>query len=131
MGGSGAGCGSHWPLCNGEVLPHSPRIQTVIEFTHRMMSVVAMLAMIGLAAWSVLLFPSRHRVRKAAIYAMVFFCAEALLGAGLVLLQLVAQDASGGRAFYLALHLVNTQFLLATVKGYLDAAVSLQHGIGK
>ena len=22
--GSGAGCGEHWPLCNGEVLPQDP-----------------------------------------------------------------------------------------------------------
>src|SRR6185503_6738968 len=29
--GSGAGCGSHWPLCNGEVVPRSPSLATVIE----------------------------------------------------------------------------------------------------
>lgn len=46
---------------------------------------------------------------------MVFFAAEALLGAGLVLLQLVGKDASGFRAFYLAMHLVNTEFLLAAL----------------
>ena len=23
--GSGAGCGDHWPLCNGTVMQHSPR----------------------------------------------------------------------------------------------------------
>ncbi len=22
--GSGAGCGSHWPTCNGEILPRAP-----------------------------------------------------------------------------------------------------------
>src|SRR5260370_12586064 len=32
--GSGAGCGSHWPLCNVELLPTTPPTQTVIEFTH-------------------------------------------------------------------------------------------------
>src|SRR5438034_5965851 len=36
--GSGAGCGSHWPLCNGEFLPTTPQTQTVIEFTHRVTS---------------------------------------------------------------------------------------------
>lgn len=113
--GSGAGCGSHWPLCNGEVVPHSPRIQTVIEFTHRAMSGVALLAVIALGGCSVLLFPPNHRVRKATIYAMIFFAAEALLGAGLVLLNYVAQNASVGRAFYLSMHLVNTEFLLAAL----------------
>jgi heme A synthase len=97
------------------VVPHSPRIQTVIEFTHRAMSGVALLAVIALGGWSVLLFPPNHRVRKATIYAMIFFAAEALLGAGLVLLNYVAQNASVGRAFYLSMHLVNTEFLLAAL----------------
>src|ERR1700690_1841073 len=34
--GSGAGCGNHWPLCNGTVMQHSARVDTIIEFTHRM-----------------------------------------------------------------------------------------------
>ncbi len=113
--GSGAGCGSHWPLCNGEVVPQNPRIQTVIEFTHRVSSGVALFAMIGLAVWSAVLFLRDHRARRTAMLSLVFFVAEALLGAGLVLLQLVGENSSGGRAFYLALHLVNTQFLLATL----------------
>jgi heme A synthase len=33
--GSGAGCGSHWPICNGQVIPRSPGVETMIEFTHR------------------------------------------------------------------------------------------------
>ncbi|MBI5083108.1 MAG: COX15/CtaA family protein, partial [Acidobacteria bacterium] len=32
--GSGAGCGEHWPLCNGAVLSPSPAMTTVIEFMH-------------------------------------------------------------------------------------------------
>lgn len=79
------------------------------------MSGVALVAVIGLGGWSVLLFPPNHRVRKATIYAMIFFAAEALLGAGLVLLNYVAQNASTGRAFYLSMHLVNTEFLLAAL----------------
>lgn len=113
--GSGAGCGSHWPLCNGEVLPQNPQITTIIEFTHRLTSGVALLATIGLAVWSIKLFPREHRVRRAAGLSVVFLLIEALLGAGLVLLQLVGDNASTGRAFYLSLHLVNTQFLLGSL----------------
>ena len=36
--GSGAGCGNHWPLCNGAVTPPSPTVATLIEFTHRVMT---------------------------------------------------------------------------------------------
>ena len=27
--GSGAGCGAHWPLCNGEVIPRAPAFETL------------------------------------------------------------------------------------------------------
>ena len=33
--GSGAGCGEHWPDCNGQVVPRDPGVETLIEFTHR------------------------------------------------------------------------------------------------
>jgi cytochrome c oxidase assembly protein subunit 15 len=112
---SGAGCGSHWPLCNGEVVPVAPRLATIIEFTHRVTSGLALFAVAGLVIGSAVSFPRGHRVRRMAVISLVLIFTEALLGAGLVLLQLVAQDASVGRAFYLALHLVNTLFLLAAL----------------
>ena len=113
--GSGAGCGNRWPLCNGEVLPRAPRIETIIEFTHRMTSGVALMLVAGLAVWAFRLFPRGHRVRRAAVLAAVFLVAEALLGAGLVLFRFVAHNASAGRALYLSAHLVNTQLLLGVL----------------
>lgn len=112
--GSGAGCGSHWPLCNGEVVPVAPRIQTVIEFTHRMMSGVALVAVAVLWLWSRAGFPKRDRVRKMAGASAIFLITEALLGAGLVLFN-VDKNASVGRAFYLSLHLLNTLLLLGAL----------------
>ena len=49
--GSGAGCGSHWPLCQGMVVPLAPQVATVIEFTHRMMSALSMAAIVVLIVW--------------------------------------------------------------------------------
>src|SRR5450755_2070071 len=49
--GSGAGCGSHWPLCNGEFLPTTPQTQTVIEFTHRVTSGVSLVLAAILLMW--------------------------------------------------------------------------------
>jgi len=46
--GSGAGCGNHWPLCNGQVVPLAPRIDTIIEFTHRCMTGGSTFAVAGL-----------------------------------------------------------------------------------
>jgi heme A synthase len=113
--GSGAGCGSHWPLCNGEVVPRAPRIETIIEFAHRLTSGVALAAVAVLLAWSWRVFPRGHRVRKMAVASVAFLLAEAALGAGLVLFQYVDANASVGRAIYLSAHLVNTLFLLAAL----------------
>jgi len=111
--GSGAGCGDRWPLCNGVVVPRAPRIETIIEFTHRATSGLALVGVAGLCLWAFRLLPRGHRARFFAVLSMVFLFAEALLGAGLVLFQYVEHNASAGRAAYLAAHLVNTQILLA------------------
>jgi heme A synthase len=111
--GSGAGCGSHWPLCNGVVVPTAPKIETIIEFTHRVTSGLSLALATALVVWGLRVFPRGHRVRKTAAWALGFLFVEALLGAGLVLLRYVAKDASAGRALYLSAHLTNTQLLLA------------------
>ncbi len=111
--GSGAGCGGHWPLCNGEIVPHSPAAATIIEYTHRVSSGLALIAVTLLGVWAFRRYPRRHVVRRFAALSIAFLVLEALLGAGLVLLDYVAKNASAGRAVYLSAHLVNTQILLA------------------
>jgi heme A synthase len=111
--GSGAGCGSRWPLCNGVMVPRAPRIETIIEFTHRATSGLSLLTVAVLCLWAFRLFPRGHRARACAALSVVFLFVEALLGAGLVLFQYVEHNASAGRAAYLSAHLVNTQILLA------------------
>jgi len=110
--GSGAGCGSHWPLCNGEVVPRAPELATIIEFTHRTTSGLALLGVAALVwlAWRT--FPAGHLTRKASLLSLVFILIEALLGAGLVLLEYVEQNKSLGRAAYLSAHLTNTLILV-------------------
>ncbi|MDQ4077755.1 MAG: COX15/CtaA family protein [Chloroflexota bacterium] len=109
--GSGAGCGSHWPLCNGEVVPRSPQVDTLIELTHRMSSGVLLVMGVILVVWAFRAYPKGHRVRSGAVLSMVFLVVEALLGAGLVLLEYVAYNDSLGRAVWMGAHLVNTFFL--------------------
>jgi heme A synthase len=111
--GSGAGCGSHWPLCNGQVLPRAPETATLIELTHRLTSGVALLMVIGLVVWSFRSFPKKHQVRVGAVLSFAFIVSEALIGAGLVLFELVADNASIARAMFMSVHLVNTFTLLA------------------
>ena len=54
-------------------------------------------------------------MRLGATLSLVFIITEGLLGAGLVLFEWVATNASVGRAISMALHLVNTYLLLAAV----------------
>jgi heme A synthase len=111
--GSGAGCGNHWPSCQGQIIPRSAQAETLIELTHRLSSGLALIFVIGLLVWAFRAYPKGHRVRLGATLAMGLMLMEALLGAGLVLFELVAYDTSVARAIVIAFHLVNT-FLLLT-----------------
>lgn len=110
--GSGAGCGSNWPLCNGEVLPRPEQIETLIEFSHRVTSGFALIFVFILYWWTRRLFERDDRIRSAAFWSLIFVTGEALIGAGLVLFELVADNASMARGFSMALHLGNTFLLL-------------------
>lgn len=113
--GSGAGCGSHWPLCNGVAVPRAPEIATVIEFTHRLTSGLALIAVLLLAIWAWRAFPKGHRTRRAALWSLGLILVEALLGAGIVLLEYVEANQSWGRAAYLSAHLTNTLLLVGAL----------------
>jgi heme A synthase len=111
---SGEGCGDHWPLCNGVVIPHAAQIATIIEFTHRASTGVAFLSVLAMAIWAFRAFRGQP-VSRAASASLFFIVTEALLGAGLVLFKYVGADQSTGRAIYLSAHLVNTMLLLAAM----------------
>lgn len=111
--GSGAGCGEHWPLCNGVVIPRDPSVATLIEFSHRITSGFALIAVVVLLAWVWRACAPGHPARRGAVWTVVFMLTEAAVGAGLVLFQLVADNASMARAMFMAVHLLNTFVLLA------------------
>ncbi|MHB8301678.1 MAG: COX15/CtaA family protein [Acidobacteriaceae bacterium] len=113
--GSGAGCGDHWPLCNGVVLPQSPQFHTIVEFTHRLMSGASLLLVAALLVWTWRATVRGQLARWAAVIAMVLTLNEALLGALLVLLRLVAHNQSAARGVYLSFHFANTLLLLAAL----------------
>jgi heme A synthase len=112
---SGNGCGSHWPLCNGEVIPVGAQVKTLIEFSHRLTSGLALLLIVALAVWAWRAYPRGHRVRRAALLSVGLIFVEALIGAGLVLFELVAENRSIARALFMSVHLVNTFLLLAVL----------------
>jgi heme A synthase len=113
--GSGAGCGAHWPTCNGSVVPIAPTVGTLIEYSHRLTSGVALI-LVAFVLYQV----RRHRepghlARFWSAASMVLILTEAAVGAGLVLFERVASDTSIARGYWISLHLVNTFLLLAAL----------------
>jgi heme A synthase len=115
VSGSGAGCGSHWPLCNGEVIPDSPTIKTIVEFSHRLSSGLALLLVVGALIWAFRACAPKHQLRRYASAAMFFMLMEAAIGAGLVLFEMVAENKSMARALWMSAHLINTFLLVGTL----------------
>lgn len=113
--GSGAGCGNHWPLCNGEVIPHHPRIATMIEFVHRQLTSVCSTLVIVLIVWTFLAKPKGHRARKAVTWTGILLLTEAALGAVLVLGAYVDRNASDARVLVQGIHFTNTMLLVAAL----------------
>lgn len=113
--GSGAGCGEHWPLCDGRIVPRAEKIETIIELTHRLTSGLSLILVVAMAVRVRRAFRPGHLARKAAAFSVVLILTEALIGAGLVLFGLVAGNQSAARAGALALHLLNTLLLLGAI----------------
>lgn len=113
--GSGAGCGAHWPLCNGEVLPRGATFETIVEWSHRASSGAALLLVLALVVATFRSRPAGSPARLGAALSGLLILTEAAVGAGLVLFRLVADNASMARAMFMAVHLVNTFLLLAAL----------------
>lgn len=121
--GSGAGCGKHWPLCNGQVIPRDPGVQTMVEFAHRVSSGGVLL----LAVAGVVLATKKTRagdvLRKTAWAVLLFTLAEAIVGAAIVLLEHTGVSIAERRGISITLHLVNTFALLAALAVHNRATV--------
>jgi heme A synthase len=110
--GSGAGCGQHWPTCHGELVPINPSIETFIEFFHRVTSGLCFLSIVVGLVLARRWYPRGHAVRAGMGWTMFFIVTESLIGAAIVLLKYVADNDSGWRAVWMAVHLANTFFLV-------------------
>lgn len=111
--GSGTGCGEHWPLCQGAVIPHAAEISTLIEFAHRVSSGIAVLLVVALVIVAFGRYSKGHSVRLFAFASLFFTFTEGLIGAALVLFGETGGNASLSRVLILSFHLVNTFLLLA------------------
>jgi heme A synthase len=112
---SGDGCGQYWLTCGGEIVPSAPELKTVIEFSHRLTSGLALVAVLAMCVWAFRKYAKGSFMRKITSASLVFIVIEALIGAILVLFKLVALNPSIVRAFSMAAHLINTFILLAVL----------------
>jgi heme A synthase len=119
---SGAGCGAHWPLCNGEIIPRAPRIETLIEFTHRTTSGLAFLLVTGLLFFAWRAYPKGHQVRIGAAFSMTAL--GDTLFPSLSLSDALMQDFSPTAHFLIRLRVLHPTIAMA-VGTYLILIASL------
>jgi heme A synthase len=94
-------------------VPRSLGVSTLIEYSHRITSGIALVSVVLLLVWVRRACPAGHPARRGATMTVVFMLLEAAVGAGLVLFELVADNASIARALFMAVHLTNTFILVA------------------
>jgi heme a synthase len=114
---SGDGCGTHWPLCEGQIVPSFQKTKTWIEYAHRLMS-----GTYGLLVLFIYVKISRSnvsaRIKKLNLAFLVLMITEALLGAVLVKGQLVTVDDSLSRLVVMIFHQLNSFFLTGVTYVY-------------
>ncbi|HEY6853042.1 MAG TPA: COX15/CtaA family protein [Gemmatimonadales bacterium] len=109
--GSGLGCGEHWPLCNGRLLPPLD-LPTWIEWSHRLVAGLVTALVAALAAYTWWLrrgmgTGDRESVSRVAYVALVLLAIQIALGAVTVKLSLPP--------WTVILHLGTAMLLLATL----------------
>ncbi|PYE52906.1 COX15/CtaA family protein [Deinococcus yavapaiensis] len=113
IAGAGAGCGDHWPLCNGAVVPPTPTVQTLIEFSHRLTSGLSGFVALVLVVWVFRARPKGDPARLGAAASLVLLVFEGLVGGLQVRLGWTADSTHPGRGFIQGVHLANTFSLIA------------------
>lgn len=113
--GAGAGCGDHWPLCDGVVVPHSFTFERSIEFSHRLTSGASGLVAIALVVLAFRATPRGHLARVGAVWTLGLIILEGLVGGIQVLLGLTATSTDPARGFVQGIHMANTFALLGAL----------------
>jgi heme A synthase len=90
--GSGMGCGDDWPKCNGRWIPPMT-LETLIEYTHRLLGVSIGLVLIGVFAYAFRHrrsagFAGKNGVLRYALWVLVLVVVQGLLGAVTVWLEI-------------------------------------------
>ncbi len=104
---SGDGCGSSWPLCNGEFVPTNITPELVIELAHRLVSGALGIMVLALAIWSWKVIGHIRETKFLAFLSFFFILFQGLIGAAAVIW--------GQNDFVLAAHFGISLISFATV----------------
>ncbi|MEQ6388954.1 heme A synthase [Bacillaceae bacterium S4-13-58] len=104
---SGMGCGSSWPLCNGEIIPSNITTELVIEFSHRAASgfVGISLLILSYLAWKYI--GHIRETKILVVLSLMFLILQGLIGAAAVVW--------GQSDFVLAMHFGISLISFATI----------------
>ncbi|MCI5073379.1 COX15/CtaA family protein [bacterium] len=105
---SGDGCGKSWPLCEDQFIPQAADMAQWIEWSHRLSTGIFGILALFLFLWGRKLYPKKHPVRTSLFFMLLFTLSEALIGAALVKLELVGNNASIFRAWAIGFHQINS-----------------------
>lgn len=108
----GDGCGSRWPLCDGNSNPIHGPIARLVELSHRASTGLTVLFAIALIFFGRRWFDRGAQARLFAYVVGGFVALEALVGMLLVKFHLVANNASAERAGVMSFHVVSTFLLM-------------------
>lgn len=79
--GSGKGCGNSWPFCHGQLIPESLPIETVIEYSHRIISGLDGALILVLVVWSWIRYRHDRKVKILGFLSLFFVVFQGILGA--------------------------------------------------
>ncbi|TCS93455.1 COX15/CtaA family protein [Hazenella coriacea] len=78
---SGKGCGNSWPFCHGQLIPESLPLETIIEYSHRIVSSGVGLLILILTVWSWRAYRENYRVKLLGFLSLFFVVFQGALGA--------------------------------------------------
>ncbi len=111
----GDGCGSHWPLCDGDHTPFNGDMARWVEMSHRISTSLCGVLAIAMTVWAVRTFAKGHPARQATWVVLGLTLLEGLIGAALVKFKLVVENDSTARAGVMMFHVVSTFLLVGAI----------------
>lgn len=82
---SGMGCGSSWPLCNGQLFPSEITPELIIEYSHRLVSSIIGVTVVLLSVLSWIVLGHNREVKFLAFNSVFFLILQGLIGAAAVI----------------------------------------------